>query len=835
MKNKSLKKSLIFALICFSGISQAENASSEEKDDIDKIIDVYTDPGFPEAPSETEMAVFYKSYGSIRHKENKGVGYDNGYTTIEAFYPFNPANTSKLYLSDLRIHFFNSGKYAGNFGFGYRSFDANSIFGLVGYYDFRKTAHHSYQQLSLCFEWLWTCFDLRLNGYLPVGSIKSSHRHFAFDKFKGNSIFITKKQEMALKGVQAELGYQLGRFHCVDFYVAGGIYDYMQDRKNIFGGKLRISANYQNRFHFEFSDSYDRTYHNIFQGLISYSIPLSLQEESKVFQVPCNLEGYFYEKLFKPVAREEIIAVANVTHLEKAINPETQEPYRVWFVNNTSHSLGTFESPFPTLAQAQSASAPGDVIYVYEGDSTTTGMDSGIVLQNNQFLLGASFAQPLPVNDGYFTIPAQSSLPPVITNNSGDVVSIANNNTVNGFYILNQHGHGISQANSGITVSNLYAQNNFFQGNGTYNAFELQNIGGLVQILNNKSTVQALGVHISNTNIQNGFYNIANNSYGQNAIAFQLSDCQNNTFIVNGNTPHLGMTSSPLVTILTSNSTAETPNSFFIQNNFSSADANPSVSYSGSNWSSSNLILYNNNFIAGDTNCIQLTLANQSLLYFNIANNSINGLSEGITVTAADNTILKGAIQNNTISSYYPLNASFTLSGNALFDCSIKNNRFTLNGISPATPEMQNMQVLCSNLAEAKLNIENNAFIGGNLTITTANNSLATASIQNNSFSQLGKYGIALTTNDSSKGIWNLEDNNIEQFSISAANIVSNSSSFTCLHFNNNTATPVETSPTQGAFEFDRNGSSVFNLSPMSGNVGIFTGNATTPNVTTCP
>ena len=81
-------------------------------------------------------------------------------------------------------------------------------------------------------------------------------------------------------------------------------------------------------------------------------------------------------------------------------------------MNNLSHSAGTFESPYPTLAEAQAASAPGDVIYVFPGDGTTNGMNSGIALQSNQSFWGSGVSHYLATNLGTINIPAQTLASP---------------------------------------------------------------------------------------------------------------------------------------------------------------------------------------------------------------------------------------------------------------------------------------------------------------------------------------------------------------------------------------------------------------------------------------
>lgn len=61
----------------------------------------------------------------------------------------------------------------------------------------------------------------------------------------------------------------------------------------------------------------------------------------------------------------------------------------VWYVNNNATgNAGTSNAPFDTLAQAETSSAANDTIYVYDGDTNTTGYDAGVTLKAGQRLLG---------------------------------------------------------------------------------------------------------------------------------------------------------------------------------------------------------------------------------------------------------------------------------------------------------------------------------------------------------------------------------------------------------------------------------------------------------------
>ncbi len=63
---------------------------------------------------------------------------------------------------------------------------------------------------------------------------------------------------------------------------------------------------------------------------------------------------------------------------------------RVWYVDNSAPAggVGGSQDPFDTLAEATSASAAGDTIYLFAGDGSTTGTSGTVTLKSNQRLIG---------------------------------------------------------------------------------------------------------------------------------------------------------------------------------------------------------------------------------------------------------------------------------------------------------------------------------------------------------------------------------------------------------------------------------------------------------------
>ena len=105
----------------------------------------------------------------------------------------------------------------------------------------------------------------------------------------------------------------------------------------------------------------------------------------------------------------------------------------VWYVsNNAAGNSGTSTAPFDTLAQAQTASAAGDTIFVYKGDGTATGYGAGITLKSNQALVGEEAGLTV---GGNTLLSPDSTKRPRLSDAGADVVTLASGDTVRGVTI----------------------------------------------------------------------------------------------------------------------------------------------------------------------------------------------------------------------------------------------------------------------------------------------------------------------------------------------------------------------------------------------------------------
>lgn len=422
----------------------------------------------------------------IKHLEYQGIGFNKGYSTLELFLsPPKAWNYSNYLFLDFRAHVFNDGRPAFNGGFGWRYlFDPlRGAIGANAYYDYRKTKHLKINQFGLGLEYLSPHWEARVNGYFPFGSKASRLFDLKFSHFAANQFFVSRKYEFAMTGGDAEIGCHFFRRKFFDLYAGTGPY-YFKGRlgKPAIGGKARIAARIPPYFSLEAGDSYDQIFHNRFHLEAAISIPFGPKARPHIEKAgcrSCSQQIALQRWLYDPPNRNEIIVLDTKEKTRAAIDPESGLPFFFLFVDNTSSSDGTFENPYSTLLAAELNSEPGNVIYVFPGDRTDRGMNSGISLQTNQRFLGAGISHSFLTTLGAIDVPPQAVGLPVIGNSDAGgifaVVLLANNNEVSGFFInetrgLNGIGAHTSFGNNTVIAQNIIQTLNsgvcvFLQGN----------------------------------------------------------------------------------------------------------------------------------------------------------------------------------------------------------------------------------------------------------------------------------------------------------------------------------------------------------------------------------
>ena len=439
---------------------------------------------------------------SVKHREGNGIGYPRGYSSLDGFFSYSYQGTVHPFV-DLRAHLTNQGKWAYNAGVGLRTLmeGARTVFGINFFYDYRDGRHRQFNQVGGGLELLGKRWDFRLNGYIPVGESKKKYFD-GFRKFKGNHALFAKRFEVAMYGGDIDLGVDLAKTKYWNLHAKLGGYYFHGDFGKMFGGGLfELATDITRYITLKGQVSYDNHFKWLGQGEAALNFPMGPHLTKETTTLSCGSLADLQDRLVEAVDRFEMIVTLKHRENTKAINPLTGNPLLFVFVDNTSHSAGTFESPFPTLAQAQNLTTPADIIYVFPGDGTDRGLNTGAVLQNNQGLIGSAAPLVVTTRFGLRTIPAQTIQNPIVSLGSNPAspnptITLANNNNVSGLNIVANGTNGLQ----GSAVNGAFiAYNNFYEGTASAVSLSSAMTGNIVIANNNFFGVNATGVSMSTT------------------------------------------------------------------------------------------------------------------------------------------------------------------------------------------------------------------------------------------------------------------------------------------------------------------------------------------------
>ena len=393
---------------------------------------------------------------SLKHREANGIGYDCGYTSLDGFLLFKSTNNWFPFF-DVRGHIFNTGRVAGNIGFGlrYLPMELPVVFGINAFYDLKSTNHSTFQQAGFGAEALMEKWEVRANGYFPVFS-KNNLYAIGFNRFEGNNALFRASRELSFKGYDLSLSRHLfqRKFFSISSTLGGYMFfaDYGKEAK---GGLLKFTAKITPSFTVEVQGSYDSLFKGIAQVQAALNIPFGKQVKVKTKGISSKTSTFLARRIAQEVDRFEMIVSTGRNNEVVGNDPRTNEPLHIVFVNNTRTSGdGSFESPYALLSSAESNSSPGDMVYVYTGNGTSTKMNSGITLQEKQWLQGESNAFILSTAYGSCGVPATSSTVPSIANSSGYAVVLDSENIITGFNISGTTGAIVGAGTQDFTSKN---------------------------------------------------------------------------------------------------------------------------------------------------------------------------------------------------------------------------------------------------------------------------------------------------------------------------------------------------------------------------------------------
>ncbi|WP_019645378.1 right-handed parallel beta-helix repeat-containing protein [Novispirillum itersonii] len=152
----------------------------------------------------------------------------------------------RLLFADIRGSIDEDSQREGNFGLGYRQMlDSGWNLGGYGYFDRRRSeTGHYYSQATVGLEALGTDFDVRLNGYLPLGTKERDVPGSTAVELTDTSIRMSNAVERSYHGGDAEIGWRVPVFAAEEDrelrLYGGGYWFDAADSKEVAGPRLRM-------------------------------------------------------------------------------------------------------------------------------------------------------------------------------------------------------------------------------------------------------------------------------------------------------------------------------------------------------------------------------------------------------------------------------------------------------------------------------------------------------------------------------------------------------------------------------------------------------------------
>ena len=429
---------------------------------------------------------------------DRGLGFEGSYFSLGGIAPLTTDMLDGTWFFDGRGHVSTGqGQFFGNFGIGRRGyFDPfRSIIGLSGWYDYDGDAYvgygHSFNQLGVTGEMFNEFFDFRINGYMPVGT---NTFLLSPNEFYQHNILVLNGIDSALTGFDSKFSLRPRFMQVWNGYIDIGGYGFKSGFVDSFGGvSTGFGVSPIPGWAVNMEVNHDNTFGTTGFIRVAFSFGAS----------PGN--SRLENRLLEPTRRNDHIVRYN-QQPEYATNPVTGQLWNVVHVDNNNAPVGdgTAENPFKALKSAEAASGVNDIVYVHHGDGTARFYADGIILKNNQQLLGAGTDHWIATQEvGHFKLLATDTDNPIITNPNGNAVTLANNNVVSGLTI--------QYARTGIAGNNIQfttIDRNDIQ-RSAFDSIQLTNFTGRADISNNKIT-QAGGDGVNVTN-GNGDFEVRGN------------------------------------------------------------------------------------------------------------------------------------------------------------------------------------------------------------------------------------------------------------------------------------------------------------------------------------
>jgi hypothetical protein len=432
---------------------------------------------------------------NLTHREGGGIGYTQGYTSLDGFFAFSCMETFHPFF-DVRLHIFNDGRPATNLGFGVRyipSFD-DAVLGINGFFDYRNTKHTTFEQAGIGFEYLTPKWEARLNGYFPIFG-RNNLYSLDFYKFEGHQAIFRANHEISFAGYDLSYSHTLLQRGQCDFSAMIDNYMFFASyNSKAIGGFLKLKSNLSPYFSIETQGSYDSYFKGVMQIQAGFNIPFGKRIKTGKKKLSCRKEIALSRRIAQEVDRFEIIVADHHPIDSVARDIRTNKPLYIVFVDNSNvGGDGTAESPYGFLKTAERNSSVGDMIYVYAGTGSNAQQDAGIILKDQQWLQSAFLPFPVSTAFGRSMVPQFSTTRPLITNAVGSTVVLGSGNVISGFTF-----HSNTTNISGENFQDLQLANNHMSISSSFDVVLVDASGDIV-ITDNLSLGQSgLSLHTTN-------------------------------------------------------------------------------------------------------------------------------------------------------------------------------------------------------------------------------------------------------------------------------------------------------------------------------------------------
>jgi len=506
-----------------------------------------------------------------------------------------------------------------NLGLGIRkAFRDSFILGVHCFYDRKKsTTNAVHFQRGYGAEYLSELLDVRFNYYDPINKPRVVEEGYEFGE---TGILQWNALEEPLEGFDFEVGVPLiPRKLSTRLYVGGFFYDskLVEDVKGV---RVRTETNFADWLSLDLTlDSKNQQETNFTAGL-RVTVPLELGRVLKK-ENPLKTQKlpYWEDRLFERVVRD--IDVQTSARAVKVSSPATLTIGQgvvvgnMIFVDNSRSpgGNGSVSRPYNTLANAFADPRFGEgiCIFIFKGDGTATGYTGHYTISSEHVTIwGDGYSPVMGCGGGGF--------PVIDGNNTGNVFTVSDNNTIMGLQIQNGDTGIYGENVEGIVIKHNVITGHNVDGVGVYSS------GG-----------NTLSATISQNTITDNNYGIVVETDGSSTMTATIS---NNTITGSTNDAiFYGGYSGTASTTLTVSGNTINDNNYAID----------LISWESSNLSAT---ISGNTMTGNDKDGITMGSLDDSTMSVTVSGNTMtaNG-RDGLWMESWDNSVLSVSASRNTI------------------------------------------------------------------------------------------------------------------------------------------------------------------------------------------